>query len=476
MIERKFYAKIRRKAHRYYSIILLAMILFLNGCSTHRGNLSFNTSSTETFTISGKISLPEIIETDSARASLTTLTDFSNFTITSGEASTQADKYGYYSLSGIEFSDSLVLKAVSNKIALLHRVTADELCYSDLSNIEINTTTTAEALVYQQGLLLKKDLTPADIKAREYADGIASITTAIRLSMQLPKDSISSTILELPAVTSSAKQVALNCISRENVLKEANSVLRHAFIRKDIDLIKTYISPSFGNDWDSSSSWSDVVEYFTRFFPKYEFVSLTWDISDIELLENSKARIRTKVRAIIKETAPDEIVSDKIWNFDAIWQKEGSIWKLYRNMPYRDTHPTQVDADLRWGEIAAAHAELQEAINRENIASLSYRISDSFRNAFDGNSTKNELILIATQRFNSMDVKISEYSVDSIKFNGNEQAEVTCSGRVKVINILLGKDIDSGLVRAKVIWQKENGVWKIYRDLPYKFTHPVTIN
>ncbi len=476
MLRRKIYTKIRRRAHRYYSIVLLAMIILFNGCMSHKGDLTFNTPSGEKFNISGNIYLPEIIETESARASLTTLTDFSNFKIKAGEVTSQADKSGNYSLSEVPFSDSLIIEAVSNKIALLRRVTADELCYSDLSSLQIDVNTTAEALIYQQGLLLKKDLTPADIRAREYADGIASLTTAIKLAMQLPKASISKTTLDLPAVTSAAKQVALNCIARDSILKDANTVLRHAFLREDLDLVKMYISPSFSNDWDSTSNWSDVVNYFETLFSKNDFVSLTWEILETELLENNKARIRTKVSAVVKETKTDEIVTNKTWTFDAYWQLEGTIWKLYRNMPYRDTHPTQVDADLRWGEIALAHAELQAAVNSENIASLSYRISDSFRNAFDGNSTKNELILVATTRFNNMDVKISQYTIENIKFNGNESAEVTCSGRVKVVNIVQGKDIDSGTVFAKVIWIKENGVWKIYRDLPYKFTHPLTIN
>ena len=477
MLQRKIYIKIRRRAHRFYSIILLAMILVFNGCTSHKGDLRFNSPSTgDIFNISGRISLPEIIETDSARASLTTLTDFSNFKLTAGETTTQADKNGNFYLSGVNFSDSLVIGAISNKIALLRRVTADELCYSDLSNIEIDVNSTAEAMIYLQGVLLKKDLTPADIRAREYVDGIASLTSAIKLSMQLPKTSISKTNLELPAVVAASKEVALKCISRDNVLKEANTVLRHAFLRKDLDLVKLYISPSFGNDWDTTSNWDDVVNYFEKLFSNNDFVTLTWEIMETELLENSTARIRTKVNAVIRENTNNEIACNKTWTFDALWRLEGTIWKLYRNMPYRDTHPTQVDADLRWGEISSAHAELQAAINREDLDALGSRISDAFRNAFDGNSTKTELLLVAAQRFNNMDVKISDYSIESIKFTGNESAEVTCTGRVKVINILLGKDIDSGLVKAKVVWHKEDGVWRIYRDLPYKFTHPVTFD
>ena len=477
MLQRKLYIKIRRRAHRFYSIILLAMILLFNGCTNHKGDLRFNTPSTnDIFNISGQISLPEIIETDSARASLTTLSDFSNFKLTAGEATAQADKNGYYSLSGVHFSDSLVITAVSNKIALLRRVTADELCYSDLSSIELNVNTTAEAMVYLQGVLMKKDLTPADIRAREYVDGIASLTSAIKLSMQLPKASISETNLELPAVIAASKEVALKCISKDNVLKEANTVLRHALLRKDLDLVKLYISPSFGNDWDSTSNWEDAVKYFEKLFSKSDFVSLTWEIIETELLENSTARIRTKVSAVIRENINDEIVCNKTWTFDALWRQEGTIWKLYRNLPYKDTHPTQVDADLRWGEIASAYAELQAAINNEDLKVIENRVSDAFRNAFDGNSTKSEILLVASRRFNNMDVKVSEYAIEEIKFREADVAEVTCSGHIKLINIILGKDIESGPVKARVIWHKEDGIWKIYRDMPYKFSHPLTLN
>ena len=116
MLQRKIYIKIRRRAHRFYSIILLAMILVFNGCTSHKGDLRFNSPSTnDIFNISGRISLPEIIETDSARASLGALTDFSNFKLTAGEVTSQADKNGNYSLTGVAFSDSLVIGLVAQR-------------------------------------------------------------------------------------------------------------------------------------------------------------------------------------------------------------------------------------------------------------------------------------------------------------------------------------------------------------------------
>lgn len=478
MLRRKIYVKFNRRAHKLYSLLLLMMIFLFNGCSaTHKGDLRFNeTPSGETFNLSGQITLNEIIETDSARTSLTTIKDFSSFTVTAGNVTTHADKYGYYSLNGVAFSDSLVLKAVSNKIALLKRVTVDDLCYSDLNALPINLETTSEALVYQQGLLIKKDLTPADIRAREYKDGIASITTAIRLAMQLPKASIPTTVLELPAITSAAKNVAYSVIARESTLKDTNAVLRHAFLRKDLDIIKVYLSPSFGNDWDSSSNWNDAISYIENIFKENEFTNLSWEILDTELLPDSRARIRTRVTAIVQNINSEEIIVNKTWTFDAMWREEGSVWKLYRNMPYKEHHPTEADVDNRWGEIAAAHAELQSAINSENIEVLKTHISESFRNDFDGTSTKNDLILTAMQRFNSMDVKVSEYSIDSIRFTSDISAEVTCSGRVKVIKLIPGIDVDSGTIQAKITWRKEDGIWKISNNLPYRFSHRLTLD
>lgn len=471
MLQSNLNTKMNKKGNRLYSLLLLMMLFFFNGCaSTHRGDLTFKEPSDNTFNISGKIVLTDFVEANSTRKSLERITDFSYFTISAGNISTQVNKDGSYYLKGVEFSDNLVLKAKANKIELLCRVTPDEIFYSDLSALEINIKTTAEALVYQQGLLLKKNLTPSDIRAREYESSLASLNTAIKLALQLPKDSIATTQLEIPAITSAAKDLALNCLERERKLKDANSVILHAILRKDLELLKLYISPAFGNDWDSSSNWTDATNSFSLLFSKNTFQNFTWEVVDIELLADSKARIRTKVSAIIKNKN-DEIVCSNTWNFDAIWRQEGTLWKIYRNMPYKITHPTQVDADSRWGELAQVFAELQNAVNREDIDCISNRVSDVFRNEFDGNSTKNDLILTAISRFNRMDVKISEYLIDNIQFTTQDEAKVSFRARIKVKNIFTGFDIDSGEVNAKVTFHKENGVWKVFRDLPYRFSH-----
>lgn len=344
MLRRKLYVKLNRKANRLYSLVLLLMIFLFNGCTTHKGDLTFNEPDIgETFNISGKIVLTDIVETDSARLSLGKITNFSSFTVTADKVTTVADKDGYFSLRGVPFSDTLVIKAQANKIALLRRVTANELCYCDLSNLEINLTSTSEALVYQQGVLMKKDLTPADIRAREYDNAVASITTAIRLSMQLPVASINKTVLDLPAVTSAAKSVASACIARDLALQDVNSTFRHAFLRKDLEILKVYLSPSFGNDFDATSSWTEAIAYFQSLFAENDIVSLDWEILDTEFLPDSQARIKTRATIIVRHTASEEIVCNQTWTFNALWRKEGSIWKLFRNLPYRTTHLTEIE-------------------------------------------------------------------------------------------------------------------------------------
>ncbi len=469
----------RKPENLLYSLVLLSMMLILNGC-TGKGDLRFNPLPDGTeFQIAGKLSLPEVIEKDlvaSLRAIMGTISDYSTFQITAGTVTAKAGKDGSFSLKNVPFSQTLVLKAAVGKVALLRRVTEDDLFYNDLSNLAINLQTTAEALIYEQGVLLGKNLTPADIRAREYEDQIASVSTALKLMLQLPKSAISKTVLDLPAVINPAKVAAGNILEREIVLKDANSILRHTLMRKDLDLLKVYISPSFGNDWDSTSSWNDVISHFEELFAEFDFDQITWKVIDSEFLPESRARIRTEVKVRLKNILSEQIVRDKTYVFDAIWRKEGTFWKVFRNMPYRDSHPTQVGADARWGELAEAHRELQAALAVENLQTFSGRISQVFGNDFDVTSTRNDLLVTAQSRFNAMDVKIADYTIDSIEFIGTDKAEVRCHANVRVISLIPGIDIDSGPVEALVEWRKEDGVWKIYRNLPYRFSHALTVN
>lgn len=465
----------RRPGNLLYSLILLSIMVLFNGC-TGKGDLRFNPPADGSeFDISGKLSLTEIVETDlagSLRPVLGTVSDFTKFKVSCGGVTASVAKDGSFSLKDVPFSQTMIIRAEANKLALMRRVTEDELFYSDLSKLEINLQTTAEALIYQQGELLKKNLTPADIRAREYVDQVAAVVTAIKLMMQLPKTAVTKTVLDLPAVTTPAKTAAANVLERELTLRDANSILRHILTRKDLDMLQVYISPSFGNDWDSSSNWNDAIAHFEELFAGFSFEDLSWRVVDTEFLPDSKARIRTEVKFKLRNLASEQIVREKTYVFDAIWRKEGTFWKVFRNMPYRDTHPTQVGADARWGEISAAHHELQAALAVEKLDVFAGRISQTFGNDFDVTSTRNDLLVTAQSRFNAMDVKIADYSIDSIEFNGLDKAQVHCQANVRVISLIPGIDIDSGPVKAVVEWRKEDGIWKIARNLPYRFSHP----
>ncbi|GAB4283030.1 MAG: hypothetical protein Kow0029_28890 [Candidatus Rifleibacteriota bacterium] len=455
-------------------MILLTSLLLLSGC-TGKGNLRFNdVSNVDEFNISGKISLPEIVETDlaaSIRGSLTTISDFSNFKVSANGISVSASSDGSFSLKKVPVSDKLLVEASAGKLRLMKRLSLDDLYYTDLSNTIINLDSTVESLIWKKGLELGKNLTAADIRAREYADYVASVTTAFKLALQLTPSAVPTTVDELTAVVTPARSAASIILEREIVLREANKVLKNAFLRKDLELLKVYLSPSFSNDWDSTSSWQDFIDYYEDFFKEKTYSEVSWNLKDFEFLPDSKARVRTEVNVKVYHIASEQIVHDQNYLFDAIWRKEGSIWKVYRNLPYRATHPTQVGADARWGEIADAHRELQAALNTETLSVFENRVSTVFGNDFDVTSTQNDLLSTAKARFDSMDVKIATYTIDRIDFNGSDLATVHCRAEVKVINLIQGIDIDSGLVSASVIWRRENGNWKIYRNLPYRFSH-----
>ncbi|EKD81506.1 MAG: hypothetical protein ACD_39C01777G0003 [uncultured bacterium] len=468
----------RRYGNLFYSIILLAMLILFNGC-TGKGDLRFNPlPDSSHFTLSGQLKLAEIVETDlsgSLRAILGTISDFSVFMVSAGGVSSRSDKSGSFTLSKVPFSEDLAVRAEAGKIALMRRVSSDELYYSDLSKLELNLQTTAEALIWQQGLELDKNLTAADIRAREYETLVSDVVTAIKLCLQLPKTAVPQTILELAAVKNAASSAASQILERETQIREANSVLRHILLRSDIELLKVYISPSFSNDWDTASTWNDVIGHYTDLFKDFSFTEVSWLIMDSEFLPNDLVRVRTEAKIKLKNLHTEEIVRDKTYTFDAMWRKEGNFWKVYRNMPYRDTHPSEVHAGSKWGEIADAHRELQAALATEKLDVISSRISQNFGNDWDVTSTYADLASCTQNRFNAMDVKIANYSVDSIDFYETDRAKVKCSAQVKVISLLPGVDIDSGPIKAVVEWRRENGTWKIYRNLPYRFSHPTNI-
>jgi hypothetical protein len=479
LIYRKQNKQLRRhNSGLLYLFLLAAGLLLVSGC-TGKGNLRFNEPNNEDlFRISGKIAVAEIVETElsgSLRGSLTQINDFRTFSVTADEVTVTADESGHFTLNNVPVSEKMLLHARSGKLSFLKRLTLDDLYYTDLSASDISIKSTAEALIWQHGQEYNKTLTPADIRAREYENHVASLTTAIKLALQLPPTSVPETILDLSAVINPARNAAQVILERETVLKEANSVFKHALLRKDIELLKVYLSPSFTNDWDSSSSWQDFIDYHSEFFAEKSYSEIDWQIKDYEFMPDSKARVRVEAQVKVFHLPSEQTVSQNTWTFDAIWRKEGSFWKIYRNLPYRDSHPTQVGADARWGEIAQVHSLLQTALAREDLSVFSSHISPVFANDWDATSTHNDLLNTTEARFNAMDVKIATYSIDHIEFNGPEMATVSCRAQVKVINVIAGIDVDSGPIKAKVVWRKEDGQWRIYRNLPYRFSHQTSL-
>lgn len=463
----------------FYSIFILVLMLFMSGCASERKGLQFKEElEGDKFRISGKIHIPEIIETDlagiaSARGSLTTLKDYRKFKIYANGVSAQADRDGNFTLKGVPYSEDLVLKAEANKLVFLLRITGTDLYFTDLSNLRINLRTTVEGLVYQKGVELNKELAPGDIRAREYVTEVDALVNSLRLVAQMNPDNVSSNILKVPVVANGAKALAGKVVPRESVLIEANSVLRNIMILKDMDLLRAYFSPSFTNDWELASNYEDLLVNMESFFKGYEIINLTWDMLESEFLPESSARIRTRITATLKDKISEETLSPKTYVFDAYWRKEGSFWKIYKNFPYKATHPSQVGADVLWGEISDVIASLNAALAVEDIEVFERHISKSFTNDFDRSSSYTDVISLAMKRFNEMDVKVSEYAIEDITpmTSDSSYALVKCSGRVKAYNLLPGIDVESGVVNATIQWRKEDGVWKIFKNLPYKFIH-----
>lgn len=464
----------KTKKIKTFFLLLLATLSFFSGC-THKGDLRFNEPEEgEFFTISGTIALDEIVEKDllaSRRPDLSTIDNFSSFVVTAGNVETNANRDGSFTLLNVPFANDLVISAQSGKIKLLKRLYPNDLYYRDLSSINISIQTTAHALIWKNGKKEDKNLTTADINAREYVEIIQDLETAIRLALQLPPESVKENILEIQAVEKPARDAAKIILAREEQLREANSVLKHIFLRNDIELLKAYISSNFSNDFDSNSSWNDVITYFEDLLDRKIIIELNWRIIDMEFLPDQRARVRTNFEITLEDIGSgiDRFSDSK--TFDALWRLEGNFWKLYRNFPYREKHPSTPSADARWGLIAKAHQQLYNALFVKDMEMLEKLISESFSNDFDSSSSKEDIILTAQQRFAIMDIKSADYSVNEIDFYAEDAARIHCTARIVVLNRIIGLDIDSGKIEAITHWKREDGQWRLLRNMPYRFSH-----
>jgi hypothetical protein len=459
---------------RFFLLCLLGM-LAAAGC-VNRGDLRFGPDlGVPKHRLSGTIVLPEVVESKllgALRADILPITSFETFIVSAGGRQIRAGKDGSFSLADVPQADDIVIEAVSGKVALRRRVYSRDLQQHDLTRLTVDLDTTARALVWAEGKALKKDLTAWDINAREYAPALASLTTALRLALQLAPAQVPKTVLDVAMVRTPAQELGFRVESREVILREAHLVLANALTRDRPDLFAPYLSPQFGNDWDSSSSWTDFTGNLAASLKEYAVEAASFTILDLEFLPGSLARVRAAGELAYRHRISAIPGLTRVYVSDVIWRREGTLWKIHRNLPYRSEHPTQAGADTRWGEIAKAHADLQTAIFREDLTTLNALISPVFGNDWDANSTQADLLETARSRFNACDVKIATYAIQSIHFVTPDLATVKCRTQVRVIRLVPGIDLDSGPISATVTWRREEGIWKIYRNLPYRFSHP----
>ncbi len=465
----------------FFKIFLPSLILvFLSSGCLQYGNLAFNPDvPEETFRISGTISINEPVESDLMASfrrisgEIGPVKDYSKFTVTgsSGIASF-ASASGTFVLERIPATSTLILSATAGKIALKKRIFPRDLKYTDLSNLTIDINSTAIALIWEAAWKDGKDLSEADITARENDSIIASLTQAIRLAMLLPKKDVPKTILDLEMVTKLVTTAASTILPREKDLREAYKVLQLACLRKDEKIFEYYISPDFGNDWDSTSNYADFQATIKQYFKDFKITIASFTIEQMEFIPGNLARIRSYGEISYLGAFSDIPGTTRIFGSDVLWKREGTFWKIVRNLPYKNEHPTQVGADGKWGEIARGHAELYSALFREDLNVFIRLISPSFRNDWDVHSTYTDLLSTAKKRFDDTDVKSATYTIKLIEFINNDLAKVHCSSQVRLINVKNGHDVDTGPINAVVDWRREDGVWKLARNLPYKFSHP----
>jgi|GEM_PF-819959 len=472
---------VKIKPGRWIVIPALLLLLLGTSCVDH-GDLRYNPlPSGEYYTLAGNISLPELVESDlflSIRPLSTAIgavTDFSKFAVSVPNIGVYAGKSGAFSVSKVPYSTDLVLTAKSGRVVLLKRLYPTDLRMTDVTQLTINLESTAKALIWQSAHGKGIELTESDITAREFEQYLATLTTALKFALQLPQKDVPKTILDLSMVTQPTTAAVNVMEAREAVLREAYSVLENIILREDEQMLEYYISPDFTNDWDSTSGWSDFITTMKDNFKKYDFQAASYTIHQLEFIPGNTARIRTSCELSYTNSFSGLAGKTGIYTTDLLWRKEGNFWKIYRNLPYKSGHPAQLGADSRWGEIARAHADLQTALFREDLPALQGLISESFGNDWDVNSTWDDILLTARSRFNTTDVKIATYTIRNIDFIGVELAKVHCSAEVRVIKLFPGIDVDSGPINAVVDWRLENGTWRIFRNLPYRFKHPTNI-
>jgi hypothetical protein len=452
--------------------------LFATGC-VHYGDLRMNpVGAYETVLIAGSLSLGNPVEADllasvrGVSADIITFVDYSKFRVTASSSAVQAAKDGTFRMEKVPYADDLLVRATAGKVVLLKRLYPRDLRLTDTSKVTIDLDTTARALVWQKAREQKVELTEADIGAREYLEHIASISFALKMALLLPKKNVPQTILELDMIQEPVRKAAAIITPREKSLVEAYSVVQNILQREDSKLLSYYISADFSNDYDSNSNYQDLVSTVNGYFKNYDIKTASYTITQMEFLANNQARVRTFSEIYFTNRFSAVDGRTLTYAADVLWRKEAGFWKILRNLPYASHHPTQLGADAAWGEIARAHQELASALFREDIQPFITHVAPAFGNDWDPYSTTTDLLETARQRFLTFDVKTATYTVRGIEFFGTDLAKVQCSAQVRFINVKTGLDVDTGAMHAVVEWRRIDGVWRLARNLPYRFAHP----
>ena len=475
----KTFPSVAQIARPFILAFSLALLWLGTGCTGHGDLRIADRPSDEYYHVAGKILLPEVTESDllaSVRGpalDIALITDFSKFVVSAGTAAPRnAEKSGEFELLEVKVADDLMLQAKAGKVVLLRHIYLRDLRETDTRQIDLSLMTTAKALIWKRAKASNIELTEADISAREYEPYLASITTALKFALQMPDTDVPTTILDLAMVTGPVAAAVKVIIPREKDIREAYSVFENALLKENGLMLEYLISPDFSNDWDTESSFADFHKTVNAYFLDYDITAASYTIHELEFLPGEKVRARVSGELSGVDRFSGFPVRTAIYVCDTYWQREGTFWKIRRNLPYKLTHPTQVGADARWGEIARSHALLQDACYREDMEVFKTLFSTGFGNDWDVYSTYTELLLTAKKRFDLSDTKLASYTIRTIDFVTPELAEVRVIFQVKVISHASGYDIDSGPMYAVVDWKLEDGIWKVYRNLPYKTSHP----
>ncbi|MFZ2959917.1 MAG: hypothetical protein WA705_23810 [Candidatus Ozemobacteraceae bacterium] len=465
---------VRYRTKRLFPVVIIFLFTAL-GC-VNRGDLRLQPlPEGESYTLAGNIILTDLVEKDllaSRLEDIAHVTDFSTFLVSAGGKQVHANKDGTFRIEKVPFATDLVLSVSANKLLLKRRLYPRDQRMTDVTKLKVSLESTIAAVIWEKAHAAGIELTEADIAAREYASMVDEIVGNLRLTLQIPKKDVPKTLLDLPVIANATNNAAGKILAREAILTESLSVVQNIFIRRDLELLENYLSPDFGNDWDTTSGYHDCITAMNILFQKYEVRNASYTLHQMEFIPGDQARVRISYQLDLFDTNLGMGHSTDIYTTDMIWRREGTFWKILRNAPYKIGDPTQLGADSRWGDIARAHVALQYAVAHEEIATFGTYISENFCNDWDVRSTKSDLLECAKNRFFACDVKIASYTIRSIDFIGTDLAKVHCSGQVRVIKLVPGVDIDWGTVNAAIEWKRENGSWKLARNLPYRFSHP----